>query len=206
MTLTSLIRRYVEAYASQSMFQSRKAQMIDLDVNQMVISSGDDQRSVIAFDPPMKSLREVRERVVQLDQDALQILGRSDISITTFIPTYTNPAHLGLFIVCSLCFLLFPRQANWQPGSLLYDNVLYHVPRFANFVAKVGWTIFVFMVPIHATECVIMARKLARHGCTFLDAVWWKWVGTCFIEGVASFARLNALIEEKRKEKAAKTH
>jgi hypothetical protein len=51
-----------------------------------------------------------------------------------------------------------------------------------------------------------MARKLAKHGCTFMDAVWWKWVGTCFIEGFTSFSRLNALIEEKRREKDAKKH
>lgn len=188
------------------MFQSRKAQLIDIDLNQMVISSGKGQRSVIAFDPPMQNLREARERVVKLDQDALQVLGRSDISVTTFVPPYTNPVHLALFTVCLLCFLLFPRQANWQPGSLLYDNVLYLVPGFANFVAKVGWTVFVLMVPIHATESVIMARKLAKHGCTFLDAVWWKWVGTCFVEGITSFKRLDAVIEEKKREKAAKKH
>ncbi|CAA9959921.1 HugZ heme iron utilization protein [Pyrenophora teres f. maculata] len=200
------IRRYVEAFASKSVFQSRKAQMIDIDLNQMVISSGNGQRSVIAFDPPMQNLREARERVVQLDKDAQQVLGRSDISVTTFVPTYRHPTHLALFTTVLLCFLLLPRQANWQPGSLLYDSVLYLVPGFANFVAKVGWTVVVLMVPIHATESIIMARKLARHGCTFLDAVWWKWVGTCFIEGFTSFRRLNALIEQKKKEKAAKKH
>jgi len=180
--------------------------MIDIDLNQMVISSGNGQRSVIAFDPPMQNLREARERVVQLDQDARQILGRSDITITTFVPTYTNPAHLTLFTVCLLCYLLLPRKANWQPGSLLYDSVLHLVPGFANSVAKVGWTVFVLLILSHAIECAMMARKLAKHGCTFLDVVWWKWVGTCFVEGFVSFMRLDAVIEEKRKEKAAKKH
>ncbi|CAN9377525.1 unnamed protein product [Alternaria alternata] len=199
------IRRYVEAYASKSMFYSRSAQMVDIDLNQMVFSCGG-QQAVIAFDPPMKAMREARERLVQLDKDALQTLGRSDIPITKFVPAYTHPAHLWNFTQCVLAMALLPRQANWQPGSLLYDNMLYLVPGFASFVARIGWIVFVCMLPIHAVEVVIMARKLAKHGCTFMDAVWWKWVGTCFVEGFTSFSRLNALIEEKRREKDAKKH
>jgi hypothetical protein len=187
------------------MFHSRSAQMVDIDLNQMVFSCGG-QQAVIAFDPPMKAMREARERLVQLDKDALQTLGRSDIPITKFVPAYTHPAHLWNFTQCVLAMVLLPRQANWQPGSLLYDNMLYVVPGFASFVARIGWTVFVCMLPIHAVEVVIMARKLAKHGCTFMDAVWCKWVGTCFIEGFTSFSRLNALIEEKRREKDAKKH
>ncbi|KAL1792972.1 hypothetical protein ACET3X_009479 [Alternaria dauci] len=170
------IRRYVEAYASKSMFQSRLAHMVDIDLNQMVFSCGG-QQAVVAIDPPMKTMREARERLVQLDKDALQTLGRSDISVTKFVPAYTHPAHLWNFTQC-----------------------------FASFVAGIGWTVFVWMVPIHAVEVLIMARKLAKHECTFMDAVWWKWVGTCFVEGFTSFLRLNALIEEKRREKEAKKH
>ena len=187
------------------MFHSRSAQMVDIDLNQMVFSCGG-QQAVIAFDPPMKAMREARERLVQLDKDALQTLGRSDIPITKFVPAYTHATHLWNFTQCVLAMVLLPRQANWQPGSLLYDNMLYLVPGFASFVTRIGWTVFVCMLPIHAVEVVIMARKLAKHGCTFMDAVWWKWVGTCFIEGFTSFFRLNALIEEKRREKDAKKH
>ncbi|KAI4605284.1 hypothetical protein J4E83_010709 [Alternaria metachromatica] len=199
------IRRYAEAYASKSMMQSRSAQMVDINLNQMVLSCGG-QQAVIAFDPPMKAMREARERLVQLDKDALQTLGRSDIAITKFVPAYMRPAHLWNFTQCVLALLLLPRPANWQPGSLLYDTVLYLVPGFANFVARIGFTVWAIMVPIHMVEAIIMARKLAKHGCTFLDAVWWKWVGTCFVEGFTSFFRLSALIAEKKKEKDAKKH
>ncbi|KAI2474463.1 HugZ heme iron utilization protein [Pyrenophora tritici-repentis] len=193
------IRRYVEAFASKSVFQSRKAQMIDIDLNQMVISSGDGQRSVITFDPPMQNLREARERVVQLDKDAQQILGRSDIPVTPSSPrTGTRP--IGSVHNVLTVLPLLPRQANWQPGSLLYDSVLHLVPGTANFVAKFGWTV-VFLMLAHVIEAFIMVRKLARHGCTFLDAVWWKWVGTCLVEGFTSFRRLDALVEEKKREK-----
>ena len=182
------------------MFQSRNARMVDLDLDKMVFSCGG-QQAVIGLDPPMKTLREARERLVKMDQDALQTLGRSDISVTKFIPPYTRPAHLWNFTQCLLSFLLLPRPANWQPGSPLYDHALYLVPWLANFAARMGWLIFMIMLPIHSIGAVIMVRKLARHGCTFLDAVWWKWVGTCFVEGITSFWRLDALIEEKQKEK-----
>ncbi|KNG50265.1 integral membrane protein [Stemphylium lycopersici] len=199
------IRRYLEAYASKSMFQSRSAQMVDINLHQMVFSCGGEQ-AVVAFDPPMKALREARERVVQMDKEALQVLGRSDIPITKFIPPYAHLGHLWNFTQCVLAFVLLPRPQNWEPGSFLYDHALYLIPWFANSVAHFGWIVFAMMLPLHAAEGVIMAKKLARHGCTFLDAVWWKWVGTCFVEGITSFWRLDALIEEKRQEKEAKKH
>ncbi|KAF1939175.1 integral membrane protein-like protein [Clathrospora elynae] len=199
------IRRYMEAYNQKSLFQSRDAQMTDIDLKQMKFSCCG-QEAVVAFDPPMKSLREARERVVQMDKDALQILGRSNISITTYIPPYTRPGHLWNFTQCSLAFLLLPRPANFQPGSLLYDTVLFRVPGFVNLVAQIGWIVFAIMLPIHVAETGIMARKLARHGCTFLDGVWWKWMGSCFVEGITSFWRLDGLIEEKKRENEAKKH
>ncbi|KAF1836009.1 integral membrane protein-like protein [Decorospora gaudefroyi] len=187
------------------MSQSRTAQMVDIDLDQMKISCGG-QQAVIAFDPPMKALREARERLVQMDKDALRTLGRDDISITGFVPAYSRPSHLWNFTQCLLSLIFLPQPTVWQPGSLLYGNILYLVPWFANFGARYGWFLWLLMVPIHLTEGVIMARKLGRHGCTFLDAVWWKWMGTCVVEGFTSFARLNELIEGKRKEKEAKKH
>jgi hypothetical protein len=187
------------------MLQSRSAQMVDIDLNQMKLDCGG-QQAVIAFNPPMKALREARERLVQMDKEALQTLGRSDIPITKFIPAYTRPGHLWNFTQCLLTYLLLPRPANWQPGSLLYDNFLFLVPGVADFAVRYGWIIFIVMLPVHLAETIIMVRKLAKHGCTFLDAVWWKWVGTCFVEGITSFWRLDGLIEEKRREKEAKKH
>ncbi|KAJ6286388.1 hypothetical protein J3E71DRAFT_262962 [Bipolaris maydis] len=201
------IRRYVEAYASRSMFQSRSAKMIDIHLDKMVFSCGD-QHALIRLDPPMTTLSESRERMAKMDKDALETLGRSDISITRFVPAYTRPAHLWNFTQCLLAYLLLPRAANWQPGSPIYDYALFMVPSFANFVARYGWLIFMMMLPIHSIEAVIMVMRLAKHGCTFLDGVWWKWVGTCFVEGITSFWRLDALIEERKreKEKKAKRH
>lgn len=179
--------------------------MTDIDLNHIKFKCGG-QESVITFDPPMKAMREARERLVQLDKDALHVLGRSDITITKFVPAYVKLGHLWNFTQCLLCYLLLPRPANFKPGSLLYETLLYPIPAFAEFVARTAWLVLTIMVPIHLFESGLMARKLARHGCTFLDTVWWKWVGTCFVEGITSFWRLDELINEKQKEKDARKH
>ncbi|CAO2651047.1 Nn.00g093440.m01.CDS01 [Neocucurbitaria sp. VM-36] len=199
------IRRYVEAYASRSMFQSRNAQMTDIDLSQMKFSCGG-QQAVITFDPPMKSLREARERLVQMDRESLEALGRSDISITTFIPPTAKIGHLFNFTQCLVAYMLLPRPANFRPGSLLYDSLLFRVPSFASFVAQISLVVLALMLPIHLTEAGLMVRRLRRHGCSPVDGVWWKWVGTCFVEGITAFWRLDELIEGKKKEKEAKKH
>lgn len=154
----------------------------------------------------MTSLREARERVVQLDKDALQVLGRDDIPITNFIPPYVKLGHLLNFSQCMLAYAVLPFPSNFKPGSLLYDNFLSEVPSVAAFLSRVCWIVFAIMVPIHLTEAGIMARKLAKHGLTPLDKLWWQWTGTCFVEGITSFWRLDGLIDEQRKEKEAKKH
>ncbi|KAL6703287.1 hypothetical protein ACN47E_009994 [Coniothyrium glycines] len=200
------IRRYVEAYGSASMFQSRNARMSDITLTEMRFHCGNGQSPVITFDPPMKSLREARERLAQMDKESLQVLGRSDIPITTYIPPYVKLGHLWNFTQCLVAYALLPRPANFKPGSLLYETVLFRIPAFAELVARVSFIVFAIMLPIHLIETVIMSMKLAKHGTTFLDAVWWKWMSSCFVEGITSFWRLDGLIEEKRREKEAKKH
>lgn len=179
--------------------------MTDIDLNQMVFSVGG-QTSSITFDPPMKSLREARERLVQMDKDTLQVLGRSDITVTRYIPPYVKLGHLFNFTQCMLVYLLLPREANFKSGSLLYDNLLFMVPAFARFVLQVRWIVLPIMLAIHITEAFVMAKKVKRHGLGSADAVWWQWVGSSFVEGVTAFWRLDRLIAEKQREKDAKKH
>lgn len=179
--------------------------MTDIDLNQMRFSCGG-QSSVITFDPPMKSLREARERLVQMDKDTLRILGRSDITVTRYIPPYVKLVHLFNFTQCLLIFVLLPRGANFRPGSLLYDTILFMVPAFARFVLQVRWIVLPLMLAIHVVESYIMANKVKRHGLSSADAVWWMWVGSSFVEGITAFWRLDSVIAEKQAEKDAKKH
>jgi hypothetical protein len=181
--------------------------MTDITLDDMKIDCGG-QQYVIPFDPPMKSLREARDRVVQLDKDALQALYRSEVSIanTKYVPPYANPFHLFNFTQCFLVYFAFSRAANFQPGSLLYDNLLSSFPGFASFNLAIQPFLFPLMVGIHALETGIMITMLDRHGLTPLSGLWWAWVGSCFVEGRPSFWRLDGVIERRRKEKEAKKH
>ncbi|KZM18840.1 uncharacterized protein EKO05_0006537 [Ascochyta rabiei] len=199
------IRRYVEAYASKSPRQSHSAQMTDITLTSMSFRCGG-QTSTIAFDPPMHSLREARERVVQMDKDALQILDRSDITVSRYIPPYVHLGHLVNFTQCLLVYLLLPRAANFRPGSLLYDNLLFMAPPFARFVLQVRCIVLPIMLAIHVYETTLMANKVRRHGLSPADAPWWLWVASSFVEGITSFWRLDRLISEKQREKDAKKH
>jgi putative heme iron utilization protein len=77
------IRRYVEAYAAKSPRQSHDARMTDIDLNQMVFSVGE-QTSTVTFDPPMKSLREARERLVQMTRKPCRFLAAAiSLSLAT---------------------------------------------------------------------------------------------------------------------------
>ncbi|KAL5116037.1 hypothetical protein ACEQ8H_006048 [Pleosporales sp. CAS-2024a] len=201
------VRRYLEAYSKKSVLQTRDAHMTDISLNEMTFSCNG-QQNTIAFDPPMKSFREARERVVQLDKDALHLLGRSDLTVDRYIPPTVKLAHLCNFSQCLLSYLFLPHASIWQPGSLLYDTLLYRVPVVADLIAQYGWSIVVLvMIPIHTFEAALMARRLRRqHGLTPLDWPWWAWTASCFVEGITSKWRLDGLLEEKRIEKDAKKH
>jgi hypothetical protein len=151
--------------------------MTDIDLNGMKISYAGKQ-AFLPFDPPMKSMRDARERLVQMDKDANEALGRDPIPITTFIPCYVHVGHLFNFSACLLTYIFLPREANIQPGSLLYDHALYKFPGFVEFVKVIRLWVIWIMLGIHITESVLMVKKLRKHGLTPLDGLWWKWVRT----------------------------
>jgi hypothetical protein len=199
------IRRYLEYYKNASFYEIHDARMTDMNLNNIKINYAGTITS-IPLDPPMQSLKEARERLVQMDKDAVQALGRSDIPVTTFVPPYANLVHLFNFTQCILTYIVFCRIANFQPGSLLYDNLFFRFPGFVKLGLSIQPYLFPIMVAIHAFEAFLMTRKLKRHGLTPFDGPWWLWVGTCFVEGFTSFWRMDTWVAEKRKEKEAKKH
>ncbi|KAF2190723.1 integral membrane protein-like protein [Zopfia rhizophila CBS 207.26] len=199
------VRRYIEHGFGISSYTARNAQMTDIDLDRMKIVCGS-RRIVIPFQPPMKSLRDARERLVQMDKDALQALGRDSITINTFIPPTVHPLHLANFSVCFLTYLAFSRKGNFLPGSLLHDYLLVNFPRFTQFCITIQPFLFLIMVSIHAFETMLMLKKLQRHSVVLFSRVWWYWVGSCFVEGITSFKRLDGLIRAKVKERDSKRH
>lgn len=157
----------------------------------------------------MEAMREARERLIQLDKEALDVLGLTDIPITKYIPPYSPGLHFVHslnFTLCLIVLITFSRRANFKSGSLVHDHLLSHVPGFGEFCLAIQPWLFYIMLSIHATETVFMARKLNRHGLTPSARIWWAWMGSCFVEGKTCWMRLDALIDEQVKEREAKKH
>ncbi|KAL1606663.1 hypothetical protein SLS60_004070 [Paraconiothyrium brasiliense] len=202
------IRRYLEAFKQKSIYQARNARLTDVSLNDLKFDCGG-QQLILPFDPPMKTLREARERLVQMDKDALRALGRNDIPINKYIPPYApglHFIHLLNFTQCLLTYIVFSRKANFRPGSLLHDHLLSLVPGFGEFCLTIQPFLFWIMIGIHATETLFMARRLNKHGLTPYDGIWWAWTGSCFVEGKTCWMRLDTVIDEQLKEREAKKH
>ncbi|KAF4542999.1 protein of unknown function DUF2470 [Lasiodiplodia theobromae] len=197
------IARYVEHYCKASSFTASKARLSDISLGSMSVDAAGRQFT-IPLEPPMQSWREARERLVQMDRDCLVGLGRSDITVKQ----YTRPrgAHAVVFVVCALTYVLVSRRANALPGSFIYDHVLSYSPGFAAFVAQVQPVVLALMIGIHVVEASIMARRLQRHNVAQLSGLWWQWVASCFIEGFGALQRVDALVQQARREKEKQKH
>ncbi len=130
--------------------------------------------------------------------ECLRALDLSDVKIASYVPPQTMMHRVSFFVVV-MAMVSFSRGANFVPGSRFYQMFgLGYVPNFAWFCATLQPLLFPFMMGIHALEAVWMARtRLKRHGVRRWGLVWWMWVGTCFIEGVLAFQRLDGIAREK---------
>ena len=138
----------------------------------------------------MDSWRDARERLVRMDKDAIQALGRSDITVKQ----YRRPRgfHAVVFVTCAVTFAAFCRKSNFFPGSYLYEVLLKYFPRFASFCAKIQPILFYTMVALHAGEAITMANtRLRKHSVPVACRLWWAWVLSTFIEGVCAFQRYD---------------
>lgn len=137
------------------------------------------------FEPPMTSYREARERVVEWDKECVSGLNRSDITVKEFLPP--SGAYSIVFAVVSATFVAFCRRSNFVPGGLISR----FVPEiFVHFCWTIQPILFYSMLVIHVVEAAHMATgRLRKHCVNPRTAVFWKWVGTTFIEGFGAFKR-----------------
>ena len=150
----------------------------------------------------MRSYREARERVVQLDKEALAGLGQSSITITDFSP----PTGLWAleFAIITATFLAYSQRWWFAQGEIV-DQVL------GSGFARFSWTIQPWLITpmlvLHAAEIVyFMKYKLLKHSVNPRTSLFWKWSATTFIEGVFAFNRFDRLVAKKREEKAKQKH
>ncbi|OCL13978.1 putative integral membrane protein [Glonium stellatum] len=198
------IVRYLEHLLNVSSFLARNARIEDMTLDSITVRSSG-KRYLIPLEPPMDSWRDARERLVRMDKDAIEALGRSDITVKE----YKRPeGFLGVvFVTCAATFVAFCRKANFLPGSFLYEVVLKHVPWFASFCAKIQPVLFYTMVAIHVGEVIKMVNtRLRKHSVPVACRLWWMWVLSAFIEGFGAFKRFDAIVKAKTAEKETKKH
>lgn len=179
--------RYAEHYGNASRYTSRNAKVEDITLDKLVLSAGGRTIS-IPLDPPLKSFSEARERVVKMDQDCIEALGRDSITIKE----YRAPKGFEA-IVFATCFSTYILLSRPEHVSFVFQMV----PEFAAFVLKIRLLVLFPMIAIHVFEASLMIRKLQRHSVPFFSKLWWAWTASCFVEGVGSFRRYGFLHDEE---------
>lgn len=165
--------------------------MEDVTLDKLVLSAGGRTIS-IPLDPPLKSFSEARERVVKMDQDCIEALGRDSITIKE----YRAPKGFEaiIFATCFSTFILLSR-----PDNVAF--VFQRFPEFAAFVLRIRLLVLFPMLAIHIFEASLMIRKLQRHSVPLFSKVWWAWTASCFIEGIGSFRRYEWIYSHEWKQR-----
>ena len=136
----------------------------------------------------MSNFKETRERLITMDQECLTGLGRSTITLKEYRPP-KSLVHIITFIASLLNFLILSRKENLLPGSISYEAIFKHLPKFASFVISIRLLVLYPTLAIHATEVFFMTQKLQNHSVPLLSTLWWAWIISNFIEGFGAFQR-----------------
>ncbi|KAL8686104.1 MAG: hypothetical protein Q9218_007344 [Villophora microphyllina] len=197
--------RYLEHFCHLSSFSARNAELERVTLDSLSISVNKAQTYPVPIQPPMTSWSEARSRFAALDGEAVKSLGRS----STTVKEYRRPrGFLAIvFALVVMTYTLFNRRANFLPGSLVYDTVLQHAKPFAKICFAIQPWLFYPMVLLHAVETINFDRtRLQKHSVSRFTSLWWKWVMSCFIEGVGSYMRFDTVVKEEEEKKAKAKH
>lgn len=140
-----------------------------------------------------------------MDREARNALNISDVVVTEYIPP-TSPLHI--LVLLSLLYLMVSSACHSYivPGTFYYDKVLRFFPGGPEWYLWVQKVLLLPVLGIHLVESLWMARsKMPKYGVRRWSGLWWKWVGSCALEGFGAHQRINALVRrtamdmEKRK-------
>ena len=193
------LTRYLEFFCRMPSSTARTARLEDVTLEYMILKSTAG-RHIVYFEPPLRVWKEVRERVVKMDQDALAGLGRSSIVIKEYDPP--KGFQLVVFVAAAMTFMAFCRRRNFLPGSWLYDTLLHNSTTFAEWMRKIQPLLFPFMITLHSSEAIWMDMfRLQKHGVLRFSPLWFLWISSNWIEGYGAILRFDNLV---RREQAAK--
>ncbi|CDK28383.1 unnamed protein product [Kuraishia capsulata CBS 1993] len=146
----------------------------------------------IPFDPPMKSLREARERLVAMAKEAAAKRGYSHISINEMVyPPKQNYPVLVLTVLLIWGFF----KPDYLYG-VVYPKVLPQpVTDFVRFLTPFSFYLIAFL---HIGECFLCMRpRLNKHRVPLDFKI--EWMLDCLIEGFPSWKRFDKLVKKYEK-------
>lgn len=187
------IVRYLQHYNNLSSPTAYDGKMLDMDLSSLTLSChGKTYRTPL--DPPMKSYREARERVVELDKECRKALGQSDVAVKAYIPP--KGPGVVVFLVILATFISYS-QRWWFGKGQIVESIL------GSSFARFSWTIqpklLGFMVIVHGIEMIYLAAiKLKHHSVNIRSPAWWLWTASTFVEGQFAYKRFDAHVKAQR--------
>lgn len=200
----SLIR-YLEHFCHVSSFSARNAKLADITFDSLTILASNGKPHTIPIKPPMTSWSEARPRVVAMDAEAVAGLNRSNIKVKKF----RGPKGVMgvVFVAAAVTFVVFSKRSNFEPGALVYDTVMRHVPNFNKFCHTIQPLVLYPMIALHSWEAYNMDQtRLEKHSIPRFSKLWWKWIFMTFIGGIGLFKSFDSIVEEEEAKKANAKH
>lgn len=185
---------FLEYYCKMPPQLAFNAQLDDITLSHLIIRSKAG-RNIVPIEPPMESWAQARERMVEMHHASYKGLGRSEVIISEYRPP-TNLKHRFMFVALLASYVAFSSRKNFQEGSLLHRVLLKSFPQVERFCFTVAPVYIIIIGALHVSETVWMAFRLKRHGVPTGSALWWKWLGTCMIDGTFCLERFDGLIKE----------
>ncbi|KAF7946329.1 hypothetical protein EAE96_009328 [Botrytis aclada] len=195
---------YLQHYCQLSKSEASKPNLLDISFSSLRISSKSGKTHTIPLDPPMSSYADARSRFVAMDSECRDGLNISPYTITRYEPPKTF-AHRLVFGLCLTTAVIFTTKSHIVPGTFPYDNVLPWFPGGPETFLWITDKIALPTLAIHVVEVIWMDRsRLRKYNIERGSSMWWKWMASCLIEGIGSFARIDAMIKQQEKEKESK--
>ena len=197
------LRNYLQHYNRIPRSAAQDARLDDVTLSHLSITCSMG-RFMIPFDPPMKSLLEVRERTMALHRESLEALGKSEITVDEYrLPRDIRGWVVPLVAIWAFQLLIQPNTL--QPGgSLFFDHVFQpYGPRwFVTFSQEKRHWWLAFIVVTHLCETLYFwYSRLEVYNVERFGGVWWKWIVTGLLSGYPVYVNFDGVvksIEEKK--------
>ncbi|KAI1813083.1 hypothetical protein GGS20DRAFT_554970 [Poronia punctata] len=204
---TAHLKRYLRAFNGLTPSAAADAQLIDLTLSTLTITSASGKHTV-PVTPPMKSLADARVRLVDMAEQAQRKLGLSDVIVSRF----QGPRGAGIFSFLGVAFYFVSavalRLGFLSPGTAAWDLIDRYFPyRGAEGFAWLANALLVPVLGVHVLEAWWMAKsRLAKYGVEAGSGVWVLWVLDTFVEGFPAIVRFDGLVKEERAKKEGVQH